>query len=456
MNAILQNLVLVVLLGGAVAGLIGGVAILQRRRNVHPEIARKLVHIGAGLIALSIPWLFSEVWPVILLTVLASAAMVLLKSVRALREGVGQATGAVLRKTLGEVLFPVAAGLLFVWSAGDRLLYTIPLLILTFADASAALIGVFYGVHRFTTDEGAKTLEGSLAFFQVALLATLTPLLLFSTTGRVEVLLIALLMALLSMLLDAIAWWGIDNFLIPVLSFLALRAFLKMPVELLAVQLVLTLGLMAFVILWRKRTTLNDSAILAAAIYGYLCWTLGGLIWMLPPAILFVTYTRLAPPDARSRQRPHTVPVVLSVGAAGLFWLVLAAALQQPLFFYPYMLTFAAQLAMIGVSRFPRLRDGKSQRVALLQSILTSFALVCIPLLIFQALGIPPTFHQSPGALLVSGGGALASVAVATWLFTVSQTGASAYQNRATRWACQATYAGLASAVGATVMGMVG
>ncbi|MBK8046551.1 MAG: hypothetical protein IPK16_05120 [Anaerolineales bacterium] len=76
------------------------------------------------------------------------------------------------------------------------------------------------------------------------------------------------------------------------------------------------------------------------------------------------------------------------------------AALQQPLFFYPYMLTFAAQLAMIGVSRFPSLSKGKSQREALVQSILTGFALVCIPLFVLQVLGIPPTFHQSPGGVV--------------------------------------------------------
>ncbi|KKL56057.1 hypothetical protein LCGC14_2249190 [marine sediment metagenome] len=76
-------------------------------------------------------------------------------------------------------------------------------LILTFADASAALIGIFYGRFQYSTSEGAKTLEGSLVFFQTAFLSALIPILLFTTIGRAETLMIALLMALLAMLLDA-------------------------------------------------------------------------------------------------------------------------------------------------------------------------------------------------------------------------------------------------------------
>src|SRR5690606_12287860 len=121
-------------------------------------------------------------------------AMAAVKWLAALRATLGRVTGSVLRSTLGEICFPLAAGILFVLARGDRLLYSIPLLILTFADASAALIGVFYGVRRYTTSEGSKTLEGSLAFFQAAFLSTLVPILLFTTLGRAETLLIALLM----------------------------------------------------------------------------------------------------------------------------------------------------------------------------------------------------------------------------------------------------------------------
>lgn len=54
------------------AGLMAGLAVYQRRRSPHPEWVRKLMHMGSGLIALSLPWLFSEAWPVIVLALLAS------------------------------------------------------------------------------------------------------------------------------------------------------------------------------------------------------------------------------------------------------------------------------------------------------------------------------------------------------------------------------------------------
>ena len=210
------------------AGLMVALSMYRRRFNPHPEWVRKLMHMGSGLVALSIPWIFQSTWPVLVLTALAVAGMLAVKSMQALKQNVGAVTGGVLRKTIGEICFPLGAGTLFVLARGDKLLYSIPLLILTFADASAALIGVFYGVRRYTTSDGTKTLEGSLAFYHAAFLSTLVPILLFTAIGRVETLLIALLMGLLSMLLDAIAWWGLDNFLIPVLSFLMLKVFVHL------------------------------------------------------------------------------------------------------------------------------------------------------------------------------------------------------------------------------------
>ena len=62
---------------------------------------------------------------------------------------------------------------------------------------------------HFTTGEGDKSAEGSLACFVVALLCTLVPLLLFTQTGRSQTLLIALIVALLATMLEAVAWRGL-------------------------------------------------------------------------------------------------------------------------------------------------------------------------------------------------------------------------------------------------------
>lgn len=434
----LQEWLKIGLVLGAVAGLMAGLALYQRRYAPHPEWVRKLMHIGSGLVALSLPWLFDDPGPVILLAVIAAVAMAALKWLAALRDTLGRVTGSVLRSTLGEICFPVAAGILFVLARGDRLLYSIPLLILTFADASAALIGVFYGVRRYTTSDGTKTLEGSLAFFQAAFLSTLVPILLFTTLGRVETLLIALLMALLSMLLDAIAWWGLDNLLIPLLSFLMLRVFMGLDAAALSLHLSVTAIMMVFAVVWRTRTTLNDSALLATAIYGYLCWTLGGWQWVLPPLLLFLSYNILSPTDVEKNTRPYTVQVVLGVGTVGLFWLILDAARPASNFYFPYMLSFAAQLAMIGLARYMRLRRAPTSLLVIWSSFVS-----------WLVLFIPYAVVAGPlNRMWLQGLAGLVCVLAGATLFTLSQSGPGGYRINTRRWLLQTLSTGLTSLLG--------
>jgi phytol kinase len=227
---------------------------------------------------------------------------------------------------------------------------------------------------RYSTSEGEKSAEGSLAFFVAAFFSVHIPLLLLSPTGRTETLLIALILGLLVMLLEAIAWRGLDNLFIPLGSFVLLQSHLSMSVANLWVRLVVTVVLVMFVLCWRKQTTLNDSALLGAAFVGYLSWTLGGWRWLVPPLILLITYPlfvswvdqqkkpltlqeqqimRWLPAQSdrpRQWQRVHTIHSVLCVCAAGILWLLLSVPLNRPEFFYPYTLAFAANLAIVGVA----------------------------------------------------------------------------------------------------------
>lgn len=436
----------IILVAGCITGLMVVLSIVQRRRHLHAEIARKLMHIGSGLVALALPWLFTENWPIVVLTVLATSGMLAAKYMKRLQDNLGAVTGRVLRNTLGEICFPLGAGILFILAKGDVLQYSIPILILTFADATAALIGVFYGVMRYTTSDRTKTLEGSLAFFQAAFLSTLVPLLLFTELGRAETLLIALLMALLSMLLDAIAWCGLDNLLIPVLSFLALRAFLHLDAWILTLQLIATLTLLIFVLAWRTRTTLNDSAVLATAVYGYGCWALGGWQWVLPPLTLFLGYNLLSPPDVEDHTRPYTVQVVLGVGAVGLFWLILADLFAHRAYYFPFMLSFAAQLAMIGSARALRVTGPRAARLLLARNVVVSWLLLFIPFALIDRVR-PAGWRYAISALL--------SIGIAVTLFAFTQGGPDGYRNATPRWVWQALSAGLASLIGLAMVQIV-
>ena len=426
--------------------MMGALAVLQRRRALHPEWARKLMHVGSGLVALSLPWLFTENWPVVVLTLFAVGAMLALKYLPAYRTNLGAVTGSVVRPTLGEVWFPIGAGLVFILAGGDKLLYSIPILILTFADAGAALIGIFYGRYRYSASDGPKTLEGSLVFFQAAFLSTLIPILLFSEIGRAETLLIALLMALLSMLLDALSWWGLDNLLIPVLSFLLLSAFVTMDARSLLVHFIVAMVMIVAAIVWRKRTTLNDSALMGVVFYGYLCWTLGGWLWVLPPLLLFLSYNVLSPPDVLREERTYSVQVMLGVGAVGLFWLMLADIIDAPVLIYPFVLSFAAQLAMIGSARHLAAEQGMPSTLLILRSVLLSWAIYLIPFAFLVG------WRREAWVYLLAG---LLGISVGTAMFAASQTGPDGYRDSGSRWLIQTMSAGLASVLGFAAMQFV-
>ncbi|MCB9104568.1 MAG: hypothetical protein H6633_10040 [Anaerolineales bacterium] len=149
---------------------------------------------------------------------------------------------------IGEIYFVGGVATLFFLTGDDPLRFSIPILLLALADAAAALVGIRYGRRHYTTFDGDKTLEGSLAFLVTAFFCIQVPLLLFSPLQSVETLLIALLLSLLLMMVEAVAWRGLDNFFIPIFGFLLLDGAMGMSIGELVGQLVLTVPLAIFTI----------------------------------------------------------------------------------------------------------------------------------------------------------------------------------------------------------------
>jgi len=365
-------LLVLVVLGGIMAGL----KLIGVRCCLHPETSRKAVHIVMGLVTLSFPWLFRDAWPVLLLTVLAVAALAGTRLVAPLRERFGTVLNGVERQSLGEVYFPLAVAALFLLSSENRLLYLIPLLTLTLADAVAALVGIRYGQHRFCTSEGTKSAEGSLAFFMVAFLSAHVPLLLLSSTGRAESLLIALVLGILVMLFEAVSVGGLDNLFIPLGCYTLLRRYLILDTDELLFRLGAILLLALLVFIWRRRTTLKESGLLAAALVGYMNWALGGWQWLAVSLVLFWTYTLLWPRSKDSDHPVHTVRAVASVAAPGMIWLlVLLENNRMGGLFEPFVLSYAAHSVMVGMSQLGYVKPEQSVQWRILTAISRSWLL---------------------------------------------------------------------------------
>lgn len=390
------------------AGLMAAVKWGSGRYSLHPELSRKLVHVVMGLLTLSFPWLFSEPWPVLLLALLAVSALAGVRHLPPLRQRFEGVLDGVNRTSLGEIYFPIAVTALFILSAENRLLYLIPLLTLTLADAVAALVGVRYGTLHYATSEGTKSAEGSLAFFTVAFLTAHIPLLLLSQTGRAESLLIALVLGILVMLFEAISVRGLDNVFIPLGCYLLLKRYMDLPTEDLLFRLAAILLVALVVFLWRRHTTLKESGLLAAALVGYMNWALGGWLWLAVSLVLFFTYTRLWPASEENCSPVHTVRAVAAVSIPGMVWLLAAVETGRGESFHPFVLSYAAHLAIIGLVQLEHARQGLPVRQRLLWAISLSW-LVFLPFFLVTPAEIATESIMS--RVLAAGGALLMLVA---------------------------------------------
>jgi phytol kinase len=337
----------------AVAAVLGAAVILllvlsvSKRAGISPEVLRKLAHIGTGLLALSFPWVFSSVLPVFVVCGLALLLLAMVSAIPKARAKLGSSLYCVGRDSHGEFYFPVAVAVLFALARGDKLLYLIPLLVLTLADAVAAILGTAYGRVPYQGIGGSKSVEGSVAFFTVAFFAVHVPLLLFSSLGREQTLLVAVDIALVVTLLEAVSWRGLDNLIIPLGVLLLLHIYMALPVELLVFRLVGALLLLIFVLLYRPRTTLQDTALVASALVLYASWSAGGWRWFLAPALLFACYSMFLPDSLLLAARKDSVYAVASVSSAGLFWIWIAKLTADQALLFPYTAAYSVHLAVL-------------------------------------------------------------------------------------------------------------
>jgi len=229
-----------------------GLAGLRKRLLLNPEWSRKLLHTGGGLMALGLPWLFQSAGPVLILCAASLLGLLAVKRIPMLRHRLGGVVDGVDRESHGDLYFVSATGLLFLIAGGDALLFSVPMAILTFADSAAALVGQRCGRHRFQAGGGAKTVEGSAAFFITAFFSAQVGLQVLADRGPAATLLLALWLALLLTLVEAAAGRGTDNFFIPITGCLLLRVDLGCPASLLMLHLINAVSACALAVLIRR------------------------------------------------------------------------------------------------------------------------------------------------------------------------------------------------------------
>ena len=419
-------------------GLMLVLRVYQRRREPAAETVRKLFHLGGGAVALALPWIFDQAWPLLVLLGISAGTFVLLRRVPSLQRGPGQVLHAVSRTSRGEFWFVAGIAVLFMLAGAHKVLYVVPVMILAVADTSAALVGVVYGRHRFTSAHGWKSAEGSVAFFFTAFLCVHIPVLLWAGVGRLESLLIGINLAFIVMLAEAISWRGTDNFLLPLVVYLLLDVFVGKTAADLTIHTTVIAGLSAFVFVWRGRTTLSDDALIGASLLGYVFWALGGWPWLVAPAIMFATYLPLSQTGDQKVLPPSGLPVLLAVAAPALFWVGAQSVFDSPELYYPFVAAIAASLAMVCSVR-SRLTDVVSTLRATIVSCASKGLVILVPcLLIVDGFSVAMLIGLALGVI---------TVVLATAVFNVAESRLERYASHPWRW----TYPSVIAAASSTV-----
>ncbi|MBF2098998.1 MAG: phosphatidate cytidylyltransferase [Gloeomargaritaceae cyanobacterium C42_A2020_066] len=198
--------------GGVVLwlGLVFGLASwLHQRQPGRPELPRKVVHLGTGNVILLAWWGQIPAWVGILAAIVAGTAALVSYWLPIL-----PSINSVGRPSYGTFFYAVSIGVLIAWfwPLGLPQYAALGILVMTWGDGLAALVGQRWGQHRYTLAGVTKSWEGSLTMALVG--GGLGGLILWSS-GVPQPLSCALLIGVTAAVLEVVSWLGLDNLTVP-------------------------------------------------------------------------------------------------------------------------------------------------------------------------------------------------------------------------------------------------
>lgn len=280
------------------------IKLVDKKLKLNGELKRKLFHTSMGLTMLLLPHIFTSVASVAVLGIIALIIMYLLKKNTKLKKSLGSVLYDIDRDSLGEIFFVISVFSIFYLSKGDKILYSIPILILTLADSTAALIGKNYGKNNLSQlNEDTKSLEGSFMFFMVAFMATLVPILLYTEVGREETLIISAIVGFNVALVEMISHSGNDNLLIPLTTFAFLSIHMGHDLQMLRKHLIIFGAIFILVSIANRVKSLSKLALVESIVVGYLTVILYGGYALVPPLLTIMTVMRF--PKKRENEKEN-------------------------------------------------------------------------------------------------------------------------------------------------------
>jgi phytol kinase len=187
---------------------------LHRRISDNSELARKVVHIGSGNVILVAWCLQIPAWVGISASIIASIIALLSYYIPFL-----PGINSVGRKSWGTFFYAISIGILIAWfwPLKQYQYAAIGILVMTWGDGLAGLIGQNFGKHPYEVWGMKKSWEGTLAMALTSYVVS--SLILLAVQGNVwQTWLVPVAIALVATALEAFSKLGIDNLTVPLAS----------------------------------------------------------------------------------------------------------------------------------------------------------------------------------------------------------------------------------------------
>lgn len=254
------------------------IAEILRKKGAKAEITRKFVHFGGAFVTIFFPFILTSHWTVLALAIGFALIMLFTKKFSWL-----QSVHGVMRKSDGAIYHPIAIYTCFLYSQilNQPMFYVISILILAISDALAALVGKSYGANEYLVEVGTrKTIEGSVTFFLTSFLIVHLILLLTTQTGRLESVLIALLISIMVTVFEGVSLKGADNLFIPIGTMFILSKNITPTVEGISFQIFALIGfLIGYLIVMLPYKRIGFSGVTLLGLINYIIWALLGNIY---------------------------------------------------------------------------------------------------------------------------------------------------------------------------------
>lgn len=184
---------------------------LNRFFKTNSELTRKIFHIGSGNVILIAWWLNISGSIIIQASLLASLISIISYFLPIL-----PSINSVGRKSFGTLFYAISIGILtaLFWHLGLREYAVIGILVMSWGDGLAAVIGKKWGQHSYELFGIKKSYEGSLTMTLVSFIVIIL-ILSLSIGNSWQNWLIAIIVAIFATILEAFSQFGIDNLTVP-------------------------------------------------------------------------------------------------------------------------------------------------------------------------------------------------------------------------------------------------